>query len=43
MFQLAELNRLKFIPWTLEEFRDNTIMQSPHENHFNVCRQHKEK
>ena len=27
----------------LAEFRHNRIMQSPHENYFNVCRQHKEK
>ena len=25
------------------EFRHNKIVQSPHENYFNVCRQHKEK
>ena len=33
----------KSIPWTLAEFRHNRIVQSPHENYFNVCRQHKEK
>ena len=27
----------------LAEFRYNRIMQSPHENYFNICRQHKEK
>ena len=30
------------VPWTLAEFRHNMIVQSPHENYFNVCRQHKE-
>ena len=30
-------------PWTLAEFCHNRIVQSPHENYFNVCRQHKEK
>ena len=30
-------------PWTLAEFRHNRIVQSPDENYFNVCRQHKEK
>ena len=34
---------LKPVPWTLAEFRQNRIVQSPHENYFNVCRQHKEK
>ena len=29
--------------WSLAEFRHNKIVQSPHENYFNVCRQHKEK
>ena len=43
MFQLVELNRLKSIPWSLAEFRRNRIVQSPHENDFKVCRQHKEK
>ena len=33
----------KSIPWTLAEFRHNRIVQSPHENYFNVCWQHKEK
>ena len=31
------------VPWVLEEFRHNRIVQSPHENYFIVCRQHKEK
>ena len=31
------------VSWSLAEFRHNKIMQSPHENYFNVCRQHKEK
>ena len=34
---------LKSVPGTLAEFRHNRIVQSPHENYFNVCRQHKEK
>ena len=28
---------------SLAEFPHNKIVQSPHENYFNVCRQHKEK
>ena len=31
------------VPWVLAEFRHNRIVQSPHENYFKVCRQHKEK
>ena len=31
------------VTWSLAEFRHNKIMQSPDENYFNVCRQHKEK
>ena len=31
------------VSWSLAEFRHNKIVQSPHENYFNVCRQHKEK
>ena len=31
------------VPWVLAEFRQNRIVQSPHENYFNVCWQHKEK
>ena len=34
---------LQSVSWSLAEFRHNKIVQSPHENHFNVCRQHKEK
>ena len=37
------LSFLKFIPWTLAEFRHDKIVQSLHENYFNVCQQHKEK
>ena len=37
------LRPLKSVPWTLAEFRHNRIVQSPHENYFNICRQHKEK
>ena len=35
--------QLQSVSWSLAEFRHNKIVQSPHENHFNVCRQHKEK
>ena len=35
--------RLQSVSWSLAEFRHNKIVQSPHENYFNVCRQHKEK
>ena len=34
---------VKSVPWVLTEFHHNRIVQSPHENYFNVCRQHKEK
>ena len=34
---------LKSSPRLLAEFRHNRIVQSPHENYFNVCPQHKEK
>ena len=34
---------LQSVSWSLAEFRHNKIVQSPHENYFNVCRQHKEK
>ena len=34
---------LKSVSWSLAELRHNKIVQSPHENYFNVCRQHKEK
>ena len=30
---------IKSIPWSLAEFRHNSIPQSPHENYFKVCRQ----
>ena len=44
----AEIERmavfiLQSVSWSLAEFRHNKIVQSPHENYFNVCRQHKEK
>ena len=32
----------KSIPWILAEFRHNGILQSPLENYFKMCRQHKE-
>ena len=35
--------KLQSVSWSLAEFRHNKIVQSPHENYFNVCRQHKEK
>ena len=34
---------LQSVSWSLAEFRHHKIVQSPHENYFNVCRQHKEK
>ena len=34
---------LQSVRWVLAEFCHNRIVQSPHENYFNVCRQHKEK
>ena len=34
---------LQSVSWSLAEFRHNKIVQSPHDNYFNVCRQHKEK
>ena len=34
---------LQSVSWILAEFRHNKIVQSPHKNYFNVCRQHKEK
>ena len=34
---------IQSVSWSLAEFRHNKIVQSPHENYFNVCRQHKEK
>ena len=38
-----EILALQSVSWSLAEFRHNKIVQSPHENYFNVCRQHKEK
>ena len=35
--------QLQSVSWSLAGFRHNKIVQSPHENYFNVCRQHKEK
>ena len=40
---LDQLANLQSVSWSLAEFRHNKIVQSPHENYFNVCRQHKEK
>ena len=37
------LSRVQSVSWSLAEFRHNKIVQSPHENYFNECRQHKEK
>ena len=37
------ITTLQSVSWSLAEFRHNKIVQSPHENYFNVCRQHKEK
>ena len=37
------LSYIQSVSWSLAEFRHNKIVQSPHENYFNVCRQHKEK
>ena len=34
---------LQSVSWSLAEFRHNKIVQSPHENYFNICLQHKEK
>ena len=39
----ATQQELQSLSWSLAEFRHNKIVQSPHENYFNVCRQHKEK
>ena len=41
--ELHQIKYLKSISWTLAEFGHNRIMQSPHENYFNVSRQHREK
>ena len=35
--------RVQSVFWSLAEFCHNKIVQSSHENYFNVCRQHKEK
>ena len=35
--------KLRSVSWSLAEFRYNKIVQSPHENYFNVCRHYKEK
>ena len=39
----ANNHHLQSVSWILAEFRHNKIVQSPHENYFNLCRQHKEK
>ena len=39
----SDVVRLQSVSWSLAEFRHNKIVQSPHENYFKVCRQHKEK
>ena len=40
---VVSIVELQSVSWSLAEFRHNKIVQSPHENYFNVCRQHKEK
>ena len=35
--------RVKSVPWPLAELRHNGILQTAHENYFNVCRQDKGK
>ena len=40
---ISTRRKLQSVSWSLAEFRHNKIVQSPHENYFNVCRQHKEK
>ena len=42
-YDIYKNDRLQSVSWSLAEFRQNKIVQSPHENYFNVCRQHKEK
>ena len=42
VFSILKLE-LKSVPWTLAGFRHNRIVQSRHEDYFNVCRQHREK
>ena len=37
----ALVGLLQSVSWSLAEFRHNKIVQSPHENYFNICRQHK--
>ena len=29
---------IQSVSWSLAEFRHNKIVQSPHENYFNLCR-----
>ena len=41
--QINDTQVLQSVSWSLAEFRHNKIVQSPDENYFNVCRQHKEK
>ena len=43
ILQVTSLVLLQSVSWSLAEFRHNKIVQSPHENYFNVCRQHIEK
>ena len=43
MSQNIKMRTLQSVSWSLAEFRHNKIVQSPHENYFNVCQQHKEK
>ena len=42
-FECASERELQSVTWSLAEFHHNKIVQSSHENYFNVCRQHKEK
>ena len=39
----TSMRELQSVSWSLAEFCHNKIVQSSHENYFNVCRQHKEK
>ena len=39
---LDQLTDLQSVSWSLAEFCHNKIVQSPHENYFNICRQHKD-
>ena len=43
IFVLDFPTTIQSVSWSLAEFRHNKIVQSPHENYFNACRQHKEK